>query len=45
MLSLKLIIAVILYTVNVLNSWSFDIYTFVSVPLLTFLCGENSSVG
>ena len=37
MLSLELAKIVILCIVDVWNSWSSDIYTFVGVPLLTFL--------
>ena len=45
MLSLELTIIVILCTARVLDSWSSDIYTFIGVPLPTFLCVESSSVG
>ena len=45
MLFSKLVIAVTLYTVSVLSFWSFNIYTFIGVSLLTFSNVESSSAG
>ena len=45
MLSLELVIVIILCTANTLSFWSINIYISVGVPLLTFLCAENSSIG
>ena len=43
-LFLELVIIIIPYTEGVFHSWFFDIYTFVSIPLLFSLCVENISV-
>ena len=44
MLFLEFIIVAIPYIVSVWNSWFFDTYTSVGVPLPSFLCEESSSV-
>ena len=44
MLFQKFAIIIILYIISVLNSWSFNIYTFVAILLLTSLCIKSNNV-
>ena len=44
MLSLEFVMVTILYTESAYYSWFINIYTFVNVLLLTFLCVESSSI-
>ena len=43
--SLEPAMVTIPYIKGVVYSWFINTYTFIDIPLLTFLCVENSSFG